>query len=100
MAYRKHGFSHICHFRDRLRLQKKFQKQFGVRQKWDQKSQVDKLMSIVPPLMVRFLWLHSQGSSSRTNPDVSPFLSVRVPPLWPHSRNLVTPLLKFAAIGR
>uniref|UniRef100_A0A8C2TP09 Eukaryotic translation initiation factor 3 subunit D n=1 Tax=Coturnix japonica TaxID=93934 RepID=A0A8C2TP09_COTJA len=25
--------------RDRLRLQKKFQKQFGVRQKWDQKSQ-------------------------------------------------------------
>lgn len=36
-----HGFSDICHFRDRLRLQKKFQKQFGVRQKWDQKSQVD-----------------------------------------------------------
>lgn len=80
MAYRKHGFSHVFHFRDRLRLQKKFQKQFGVRQKWDQKSQVDKLMSIVPPLMVRFLWLHSQGSSSRANPDVSPFLSVRVPP--------------------
>uniref|UniRef100_W5LVC6 Uncharacterized protein n=1 Tax=Lepisosteus oculatus TaxID=7918 RepID=W5LVC6_LEPOC len=26
--------------RDRMRLQKKFQKQFGVRQKWDQKSQV------------------------------------------------------------
>uniref|UniRef100_A0A4W3II88 Eukaryotic translation initiation factor 3 subunit D n=1 Tax=Callorhinchus milii TaxID=7868 RepID=A0A4W3II88_CALMI len=26
--------------RDRLRLQKKFQKQFGVRQKWDQKSQL------------------------------------------------------------
>uniref|UniRef100_H2ZWM9 Eukaryotic translation initiation factor 3 subunit D n=1 Tax=Latimeria chalumnae TaxID=7897 RepID=H2ZWM9_LATCH len=26
-------------FLDRLRLQKKFQKQFGVRQKWDQKSQ-------------------------------------------------------------
>ena len=35
------GFSHVCHFRDRLRLQKKFQKQFGVRQKWDQKSQVN-----------------------------------------------------------
>lgn len=28
--------------------------------------------------MVRFLWLHSQGSSSSTNPDVSPFLSVPV----------------------
>uniref|UniRef100_A0A8C9VMK0 Eukaryotic translation initiation factor 3 subunit D n=1 Tax=Scleropages formosus TaxID=113540 RepID=A0A8C9VMK0_SCLFO len=26
--------------RDRMRLQKKFQKQFGVRQKWDQKSQL------------------------------------------------------------
>uniref|UniRef100_A0A3B4DIC1 Eukaryotic translation initiation factor 3 subunit D n=1 Tax=Pygocentrus nattereri TaxID=42514 RepID=A0A3B4DIC1_PYGNA len=26
--------------RDRIRLQKKFQKQFGVRQKWDQKSQL------------------------------------------------------------
>lgn len=81
VTYRNHGFSHICHFRDRLRLQKKFQKQFGVRQKWDQKSQVDKLMSIVPPLMVRVLWLHSQGSSSCTNPDVSLFLSLRVPPL-------------------
>lgn len=32
---------HVCHCRDRLRLQKKFQKQFGVRQKWDQKSQVN-----------------------------------------------------------
>lgn len=30
----------LCLFRDRMRLQKKFQKQFGVRQKWDQKSQV------------------------------------------------------------
>lgn len=29
----------VC-FRERMRLQKKFQKQFGVRQKWDQKSQV------------------------------------------------------------
>lgn len=29
-----------CLSRERIRLQKKFQKQFGVRQKWDQKSQV------------------------------------------------------------
>lgn len=64
-----------------MRLQKKFQKQFGVRQKWDQKSQVDNLMSIVPPLMVRFLWLRSRSSCSCTYPDVSPFLSVPVPPL-------------------
>uniref|UniRef100_A0A8P4FZN4 Eukaryotic translation initiation factor 3 subunit D n=1 Tax=Dicentrarchus labrax TaxID=13489 RepID=A0A8P4FZN4_DICLA len=28
------------HILDRMRLQKKFQKQFGVRQKWDQKSQL------------------------------------------------------------
>lgn len=30
----------LCLSRERMRLQKKFQKQFGVRQKWDQKSQV------------------------------------------------------------
>lgn len=104
MAYRNqelHGFSHICHFRDRLRLQKKFQKQFGVRQKWDQKSQVDKLTNIVPPVMVWFLWLHSRGSSSCTNPDMLclPF-ALYLSRLWPHSRNLVTPLLKFAVTGR
>lgn len=33
--------------RDRMRLQKKFQKQFGVRQKWDQKSQVHSLATSV-----------------------------------------------------
>lgn len=38
-------------------------------------------MSIVPPLMVRFLWLRSRSSCSCTYPDVSPFLSVPVPPL-------------------
>lgn len=35
----------VCLPRDRMRLQKKFQKQFGVRQKWDQKSQVIFLLS-------------------------------------------------------
>lgn len=30
----------LLFLRERMRLQKKFQKQFGVRQKWDQKSQV------------------------------------------------------------
>lgn len=58
-----HSFFHICHFRDRLRLQKKFQKQFGVRQKWDQKSQVDKLMSIVP-----LSWLGFAGCTHRATP--------------------------------
>lgn len=33
------------------------------------------------PLVVRFCWLHSQGNSSCTNPDVSVFLSVPVLPL-------------------
>lgn len=60
-----------------------------------------KLASFLPPVMVWFFWLRLRGSCSCTNPDVLRLcFSLYLSYLWPHSRSLVTPLLKFAVIGR
>uniref|UniRef100_A0A8C7PFD4 Eukaryotic translation initiation factor 3 subunit D n=1 Tax=Oncorhynchus mykiss TaxID=8022 RepID=A0A8C7PFD4_ONCMY len=69
--------------RDRMRLQKKFQKQFGVRQKWDQKSQLKPRDSSVEVRMTNqhctFLigcrvFVSPQGGERHKFPNPNPFV--------------------------